>query len=121
MKSFMLCMCVVTSSLFALDKDMPPQSVIQYRPDAPRNLTSYDSQTRGQMADIDNKIQQIINDREALRAKANAAQTEAKALLEQYQEQINIQQNYQHQMQSMDDNISELVRQKANLANQLKK
>lgn len=119
MKRLMLCMCLVTSSLFAFDKDMPPQTVIQNRPDTLPNTTPND--IRNQMADIDNKIQQITNDREALRVKANAAQTEAKALLEQYQEQINIQQNFQHQMQSMDDNISQLVRQKATLAVQQKK
>jgi uncharacterized membrane protein YccC len=109
------------NQVHAVDTSKVPTPVIQYRPDAPRDLTSYDTETRSQMTDIDKQIQKLTADREAIRAKSTASSLEAKELLAQYQQLIDIEQNYQQQMQSLDDNVTQLVRRKAELAKQLKK
>lgn len=98
-----------------------PTDIIQYRPEAPRNLTSYDTQTRNQMQNIDTQIVNLTNEREGFRQKSETAAQQADRLLQEYQSQVAIQQNYQREMQTIDDKISQLVKKKADLAVQMRK
>jgi len=110
-----------TCGLQAVDSSAVPTPIIQNRPNAPRDLTSYDSELRKQMTDIDVKIQKLTENREALRAKVDNNSILLKSLQEQYQEQVNLQQNFQLQMQGIDDTITQLVRRKAEIAKQMRK
>ncbi len=119
-KSVILFGCT-SYSLQAVDSTEVPTAIMPNRPNAPRDLTSYDTELRKQMADIDLQIQKLTESRQAMRAKADNNSLLLKSLQEQYQEQVNLQQNFQLQMQGVDDNITQLVRRKAEIARQMKK
>ena len=102
-------------------KKAPPTSIIQNRPQFQKNLPSGDVDKHKQLADIDEQIQKYANDRQALSQKAAVAKKYADSLLQQYNDQVNMQQQYQQQMQILDGNISQLVNKKAEISRQIKK
>lgn len=116
---------ICASSLHAAYGSQPAQPIIQGKPQRQLENVSGDQDIRVQMDNIDKEIASLLNQRQELKAKADVAGSHAERImaeaLQHYQEQVNQQQSLQHEMQSIDGNVQELVQKKAQLAAQLKK
>lgn len=109
------------TSVHAAAQDTQPQPVIQYRPKSGPAPVAGDADFYKKMSDIDNQILKLSKDRDGLRVKAESAAEMAESLLQQYHDELDLQQKYQQQMQTVDDQIAQLVRQKVDVSNRLKK
>lgn len=117
---FFVLMLMGAPNLQAAYQEPPPKPVIQYRPQGQKNITT-DEELRKQMNSLDAEIQLLIQERQNLRTKADRTQAEADEILNQYQQKVDEQRRYESQMQQKSDNISQLVRKKADISRQLKK
>ncbi len=113
-----LCVCSVVDAAY---QELPPPPVIQYRPKTEANRTTIATDIHKEMQDLDNQIQKLYQDKSNIQVKAESATQLANSLLDQYHQQVELAQQYQQQMQSVDDKIGNLVRKKADLSKELRK
>jgi peptidoglycan hydrolase CwlO-like protein len=109
---------MVASTFFLGQVHNPvPKDIMQYRPPNQSNLSAQQLRTEGK--NIDAQISSLYAQRDEIRTQADQASGLADEYLEAYHEQIELQQRYHQQMQSIDAEISQLVRQKSDLQNQI--